>query len=196
MNIIGCLDVPTAGRYLLDGVDVRRFDDEHVAAVRNRKIGFVFQSFNLIPRTTALHNVELPLIYAGLRGPQRRERAAGALSTVGLVGRMQHLPNELSGGQQQRAAIARAIVTDPALVLADEPTGNLDSVSTQDVLSVFDRLNAEGRTVVLITHEPDVANHTKRVVQLRDGQVVEDARQAEVGALPPRYGSGRGRGVA
>jgi putative ABC transport system ATP-binding protein len=196
MNIIGCLDVATSGRYLLDGVDVRRLDDERLAAVRNRKIGFVFQSFYLIPRTTALHNVELPLIYAGQRGPERRRRASAALSTVGLGSRMHHLPSELSGGQQQRAAIARAIVTNPAIILADEPTGNLDSVSTQDVLGVFDQVNAEGRTVVLITHEPDVANHAKRVVQLRDGQVMEDVRQAPVDGLPPRHRARTQEGVA
>jgi len=187
MNIVGCLDLPTGGRYLLDGVDVRRLDDERLAAVRNRKIGFVFQSFNLIPRTSALQNVELPLIYAGVRGSERRERAVRAMTAVGLGDRMHHLPNELSGGQQQRAAIARAIVTNPAIILADEPTGNLDSVSAQDVLAVFDRVNAEGRTVVLITHEPDVANHAKRVVQIRDGQVVEDFRRAAPDALPPGH---------
>ena len=187
MNIVGCLDLPTGGRYLLDGVDVRRLDDERLAAVRNRKIGFVFQSFNLIPRTCALQNVELPLIYAGVRGSERRERAVRAMTAVGLGDRMHHLPNELSGGQQQRAAIARAIVTNPAIILADEPTGNLDSVSAQDVLAVFDRVNAEGRTVVLITHEPDVANHAKRVVQIRDGQVVEDFRRAAPDALPPGH---------
>ena len=187
MNIIGCLDVPSAGSYLLDGVNVRRLTDEQLAAARNRKIGFVFQSFNLIARTTALHNVELPLIYAGVRGAERRQRAVDALAMVGLRKRMSHLPNELSGGQQQRVAVARAIVTNPALILADEPTGNLDSVSTQEVLAVFDQLNAEGRTVVLITHEPDVAAHTKRVIQLRDGLVVEDRLQTAVNAAPPRY---------
>jgi putative ABC transport system ATP-binding protein len=189
MNIIGCLDVPSAGSYLLDGVNVRRLNDEQLATARNRKIGFVFQSFNLIPRTTALHNVELPLIYAGVRGAERRQRAIDALGMVGLRKRMTHLPNELSGGQQQRVAVARAIVTNPALILADEPTGNLDSVSTQEVLAVFDQLNAEGRTVVMITHEPDVAVHAKRVIQLRDGLVVDDRLQAELNALPPRYQS-------
>jgi len=196
MNIVGCLDVASSGRYLLDGVDVRRLDDERLAAVRNRKIGFVFQSFNLIPRTSALHNVELPLIYAGLRGAERRRRASAALAAVDLRSRMHHLPSELSGGQQQRAAIARAIVTNPAIILADEPTGNLDSVSTQDVLAVFDQVNAEGRTVVIITHEPDVANHAKRVIQLRDGQVVEDVRQAPVDGLPPRHRARQSQGVA
>jgi putative ABC transport system ATP-binding protein len=196
MNIVGCLDAPTSGRYLLDGVDVRRLDDQRLARIRNHKIGFVFQSFNLIPRTTALHNVELPLIYAGLRGAERRQRAMDAMATVGLAKRMTHLPNELSGGQQQRVAVARAIVTDPALVLADEPTGNLDSVSTQEVLAVFDRLNASGRTIVLITHEPEVANHVKRVVHLRDGQVVDDGRQAAVHDLPPRYHASTRTGAA
>jgi putative ABC transport system ATP-binding protein len=187
MNIIGCLDVPTSGRYLLDGVNVRRLDDRRLARARNHKIGFIFQSFNLIPRATALHNVELPLIYAGQRGASRRQRAVDALTTVGLAKRMHHLPNELSGGQQQRVAVARAIVTDPALILADEPTGNLDSVSTQEVLGVFDQLNAAGRTIVLITHEPDVADHTKRVVRLRDGMVIEDRRTVAVDELPPRH---------
>jgi len=196
MNIVGCLDAPTSGRYLLDGVDVRRLDDQRLARIRNQKIGFVFQSFNLIPRTTALHNVELPLIYAGLRGAERRQRAMDAMATVGLATRMTHLPNELSGGQQQRVAVARAIVTDPALVLADEPTGNLDSVSTQEVLAVFDRLNASGRTIVLITHEPEVVNHVKRVVHLRDGQVVDDGRQAAVHDLPPRYQASTRTGAA
>jgi putative ABC transport system ATP-binding protein len=183
MNIVGCLDFPTSGRYRLDGVNVRRLNDTQLAAIRNRKIGFVFQSFNLIPRTTALHNVELPLIYAGVRPAERRQRAKAALRAVGLAKRMDHLPNELSGGQQQRVAVARAIVTDPALILADEPTGNLDSVSSQEVLSVFDELNAQHRTVVLITHEHDVAQHAHRVVQLRDGQIVIDRRHADdVGA--------------
>ena len=174
MNIVGCLDVPSTGRYRLDGVNVRKLNDTQLAAIRNRKIGFVFQSFNLIPRTTALHNVELPMIYAGLKPDERRARAKAALRVVGLGKRMDHLPNELSGGQQQRVAVARAIVTNPALILADEPTGNLDSVSSQEVLSVFDELNAQGRTVVLITHEQDVAAHAHRVVHLRDGQVLTD----------------------
>ncbi len=174
MNILGCLDVPTTGRYRLDGVNVRRLNDTQLAAIRNRKIGFVFQSFNLIPRTTALHNVELPLIYSGVKPAERRDRAKAALRVVGLGKRMDHLPNELSGGQQQRVAVARAIVTNPALILADEPTGNLDSVSSQEVLSVFDELNSQGRTVVLITHEHDVAEHAHRVVHLRDGQVLTD----------------------
>jgi putative ABC transport system ATP-binding protein len=186
MNVIGCLDAPTRGRYLLDGVDVRGLEDAELAEIRNQKIGFVFQSFNLVPRTSALHNVELPLVYAHVKPKERRDRAFAALRAVGLSDRAEHLPSELSGGQQQRVAIARALVTNPALVLADEPTGNLDTVATQEVLSVFDRLNAEGHTVVLITHEHDVASHTKRVIELRDGQIVADGRQSEVSQTRPR----------
>jgi putative ABC transport system ATP-binding protein len=176
MHILGCLDAPTAGRYLLDGVDVRDIPEDDLADLRNRKIGFVFQSFNLVARTTALANVELPLAYAGLGRRERRARAAAALAAVGMEDRQHHLPSELSGGQQQRAAVARAIVTDPAIVLADEPTGNLDSHSTEEILTVFSRLNAEGRTVVLITHESDVAARARRVVRLSDGLVLSDER--------------------
>ena len=177
MNIVGCLDVPTGGRYLLDGTDVAKFDDDQLAVIRNRKIGFVFQSFNLIPRTSALHNVEMPLVYAGERG--RTERAREALGSVGLADRVHHQPTELSGGQQQRAAIARALVTNPAILLADEPTGNLDSVSSVEIMRMLANLNAEqGRTVVLITHEQDIARFAKRVVELRDGRIVRDERSA------------------
>jgi putative ABC transport system ATP-binding protein len=174
MHILGCLDAPTAGRYLLDGVDVRDIAEDDLADLRNRKIGFVFQSFNLVPRTSAVANVELPLAYAGLGRAERRRRAAAALAAVGMQDRMDHLPSELSGGQQQRAAVARAIVTNPAIVLADEPTGNLDSHSTADILAIFERLNAEGRTVVIITHEPDVAARARRVIRLGDGRVLSD----------------------
>jgi len=174
MNILGCLDAPSAGRYLLDGVDVRDIPEDDLADLRNRKIGFVFQSFNLVARTTALANVELPLAYAGLGRRERRARATAALAAVGMEDRLHHLPSELSGGQQQRAAVARAVVTDPAIVLADEPTGNLDSHPTQEILGVFARLNAEGRTVVLITHERDVAARARRVVRLSDGRVLSD----------------------
>jgi putative ABC transport system ATP-binding protein len=174
MHILGCLDAPTAGRYLLDGVDVRDISEDDLADLRNRKIGFVFQSFNLVARTTALANVELPLAYAGLGRRERRVRAIAALAAVGMEDRAHHLPSELSGGQQQRAAVARAIVTDPSIVLADEPTGNLDSRSTEEILAVFARLNAEGRTVVLITHEGDVAARARRVVRLGDGRVLSD----------------------
>jgi putative ABC transport system ATP-binding protein len=187
MNIIGCLDVATHGRYLLDGTDVRLLDDGQLAEIRNRKIGFVFQSFNLIPRTTALHNVELPLVYAGIGAKARRQRALEALARVGLADRVAHVPSELSGGQQQRVAVARSIVTNPALILADEPTGNLDSVATEEVLQVFSQLNAEGRTVVIITHEEDVAAHVKRIVRLRDGEITDDHRQAAREGLPPRF---------
>ena len=185
MNILGCLDVPTSGRYLIDGMDVSHMDADDLADLRNRKIGFIFQSFNLVPRTSALVNVELPLAYAGVRGSERRRRAERALSSVGMANRIQHMPAELSGGQQQRVAVARAIVTNPSLILADEPTGNLDSRSTEDVLRIFARLNDEGRTVVLITHEPDVAAQTKRVIRLSDGEVVEDRRSRGVHDAPP-----------
>jgi putative ABC transport system ATP-binding protein len=174
MHILGCLDAPTAGRYLLDGVDVRDIPEDDLADLRNRKIGFVFQSFNLVARTTALANVELPLAYAGLGRRERRSRAVAALAAVGMEDRLHHLPSELSGGQQQRTAVARAIVTDPAIVLADEPTGNLDSHSTAEILAVFSRLNAEGRTIILITHEADVAARARRVVRLSDGRVLSD----------------------
>jgi len=185
MNILGCLDVPTSGRYLIDGMDVSHMDEDDLADLRNRKIGFVFQSFNLVARTSALVNVELPLAYAGLRGAARRRRAERALSSVGMANRMHHQPSELSGGQQQRAAVARAIVTNPSLILADEPTGNLDSHATEDVLRIFAHLNEEGRTIVLITHEPDVAEQSKRIVRLSDGQIVEDRRLADVHDPPP-----------
>jgi putative ABC transport system ATP-binding protein len=188
MNIVGCLDVPTRGQYWLDGVDVRRLDDRALARIRNRKIGFVFQSFNLIPRTSALANVELPMAYAGVRPKDRYRRALAALEAVGLADRAEHQPNELSGGQQQRAAVARAIATNPALILADEPTGNLDTASSTEVMQVFSRLNAEGRTVVLITHESDIAAYTKRVVRLRDGHILSDDRRAPIDALPPHPG--------
>ncbi len=185
MNILGCLDIPSAGRYLIDGVDVGHMDEDDLADLRNRKIGFVFQSFNLVARTSALINVELPLAYAGVRGAKRRERAERALASVGMAKRMHHQPSELSGGQQQRAAVARAIVTNPSLILADEPTGNLDSHATEDVLRIFSSLNEEGRTVVLITHEPDVAQQTKRIIRLSDGEIVEDRRLAGVHDAPP-----------
>ncbi|HEV3035373.1 MAG TPA: ABC transporter ATP-binding protein [Solirubrobacteraceae bacterium] len=185
MNILGCLDIPTSGRYEIDGVDVSEMDEDDLSDLRNRKIGFVFQSFNLVARTSALVNVELPLAYAGLRGAARRKRAERALRSVGMGHRLEHQPSELSGGQQQRVAVARAIVTNPSLILADEPTGNLDSRSTEDVLGIFARLNAEGRTVVLITHEPDVAEQSKRVIRLSDGQVVEDRRTLGVDDPPP-----------
>jgi putative ABC transport system ATP-binding protein len=177
MNIIGCLDVPTRGHFWLDGVDVRTLDDDDLARIRNRKIGFVFQNFNLLPRMSAVANVELPLVYAGVRPKERRARAARALEAVGLGERLEHYPSELSGGQQQRAAVARAIVTNPALILADEPTGNLDTESSLDVMSVFDALHSQGRTVVLITHEDDIAAYTGRVIKLRDGRIVDDYGQ-------------------
>jgi putative ABC transport system ATP-binding protein len=177
MNIIGCLDEPTAGRYLVDGVDVRNLDERQLAVLRNRKIGFIFQSFNLIPRTPALENVALPLAYAKVRGHERRARAVEAMQAVGLGDRLHHTSVQLSGGQQQRVAVARALVTQPVLLLADEPTGALDSHSSAEVLALFDRLNAEGRTVVVITHEEEVAAHAHRIVRMRDGEIVEDLRR-------------------
>jgi putative ABC transport system ATP-binding protein len=185
MNIIGCLDVPTTGRYLLDGVDTRRLDERRQALARNRKIGFIFQSFNLIARTTALANVELPLAYSGVKSADRKARAIAALERVGLGDRLTHVPAQLSGGQQQRVAVARAIVTNPVLLLADEPTGALDSHSTAEILALFDELNLAGRTLVVITHEDDVARRAKRVVRLRDGEVVLDERVTALAGPPP-----------
>ncbi|GII65219.1 macrolide ABC transporter ATP-binding protein [Sphaerisporangium krabiense] len=187
MNILGCLDVPTSGTYLVDGTDVGVLGDRQLAVLRNRKIGFVFQSFNLIPRMSALANVELPLAYGGVGASARRKRALAALDQVGLGDRLHHEPNALSGGQQQRVAVARALVTAPSLLLADEPTGNLDTTSTEDVLRILDRLSSSGRTIVLITHENDVAAHAKRVIRLIDGRVVDDRRQAPVDGPPPRF---------
>jgi putative ABC transport system ATP-binding protein len=184
MNIIGCLDAPSQGVYRLNGRDVRSTDEDDLADLRNREIGFVFQSFNLIPRTRALANVELPLAYAGLDRAARRRRALGALASVGLGDRVDHLPSELSGGQQQRVALARALVTNPAMILADEPTGNLDTTSTHEVLGIFERLSDQGRTIVLITHEHDVASQAERIVRLSDGEVISDELQALPEAAP------------
>ena len=183
MNILGCLDTPSTGTYRLNGLDVRGIDEDALADVRNREIGFVFQSFNLIPRTRAQANVELPLAYAGLHRVARHERAVAALRQVGLGNRVHHLPSELSGGQQQRVAIARALVTNPAMILADEPTGALDTVSSGEVLSIFDRLNEQGRTIILITHEQSVAAHADRVVRISDGTIIADERGEHAGAV-------------
>jgi putative ABC transport system ATP-binding protein len=180
MNILGCLDQPTSGAYSLDGVVVDQLDDDELAQIRGKKIGFVFQSFNLLPRTSALSNVELPLVYSGMGSRERRQRAMDALEAVGLADRLYHRPNELSGGQQQRVAIARALVNSPALILADEPTGNLDSHSGLEIMAVVQQLNEErGITIVFVTHEWDIAQHTRRIVHLADGQVVEDEAVTE-----------------
>ncbi len=177
MNILGCLDRPTEGSYKLDGQEVATLDDDALAVTRNKKIGFVFQSFNLLPRMDALQNVALPLVYAGVGKDERTERAARALAMVGLETRMHHLPNELSGGQRQRVAIARALVNDPTIIMADEPTGNLDTKSGDEVMGIFRSLNELGRTVILVTHEPDIAAYARRVVHVRDGLIVRDDRK-------------------
>jgi putative ABC transport system ATP-binding protein len=175
MNILGCLDQPTSGEYYLEGVEVDQLDDNQLAQIRGKKIGFVFQTFNLLPRTTALSNVELPLVYSGVSGRERRERVLAALEAVGLGDRLHHRPNELSGGQQQRVAIARALVNDPSIILADEPTGNLDSKSGAEIMAIFQRLNEEQRiTIIFVTHEPEIAQHTRRIVRIADGRIVED----------------------
>ena len=182
MNILGCLDTPDAGEYWLNGEEVSRLGDDALARVRNREIGFVFQTFNLLPRASALHNVELPLIYAGLGAAERRERAEQALARVGLGDRMHHRPNELSGGQRQRVAIARALVNRPSILLADEPTGNLDSTTSAEIMAVFSELHAQGQTVVMVTHEPDIAACAERIITLRDGRVESDRPSQESAA--------------
>jgi len=179
MNIIGCLDSITAGEYLLDGLNVERLSSNILAQVRNKKIGFVFQSFNLLPKLTSLQNVELPMIYAGVSASKRREAATIALERVGLADRGKHKPNELSGGQRQRVAIARALVNSPAIILADEPTGNLDSASSAEIMAIFQQLNAEGATILMVTHEPDIAMHSGRIITFKDGEIISDERVLE-----------------
>jgi len=174
MNLIGCLDSPSKGQYWLNGQLVRELDDDELARIRNREIGFVFQTFNLLARATSLHNVELPLIYAGIASDQRTERAKEALTSVGMESRMSHKPNELSGGQRQRVAIARALVNKPAIILADEPTGNLDSQTGSEIMALFDRLHSEGNTIVLVTHEHDIAEYAHRIIHIKDGVVAND----------------------
>jgi putative ABC transport system ATP-binding protein len=179
MNLIGCLDTPTRGQYWLNGVEVSKMSDDELARIRNKEIGFVFQTFNLLPRATSLHNVELPLIYGGFDAKERRTRAEGALEAVGLADRMGHKPSELSGGQRQRVAIARALVTEPSIILADEPTGNLDSQTSEDIMKVFADINERvGQTIVMVTHEHDIAAHARRVVMLHDGKISSDRAQA------------------
>ncbi len=183
MNMLGCLDTPSSGRYEFAGRNVATMDDDELAAIRNKEIGFVFQTFNLLPRSDSLANVELPLIYAGMRADERRERAIRTLINVGLENRMHHRPNELSGGQRQRVAIARALVNDPSIILADEPTGNLDSKTGEEIMALFEDLYAQGNTIIVVTHEPDIAEHARRVVRLRDGLIESDGPTAGAGRV-------------
>jgi putative ABC transport system ATP-binding protein len=180
MNLIGCLDTPSEGEYWLNGYRVSELGDDALARIRNKEIGFVFQTFNLLPRASALANVELPLVYAGASSKVRRERAKGALTSVGLGDRMDHKPNELSGGQRQRVAIARALVNNPSILLADEPTGNLDSTTSEEIMNLFKKLHADGQTIIIVTHEPDIAAHAHRQIILKDGKVARDTSSAEV----------------
>ena len=180
MNLLGCLDTPTAGEYWLNSQKVSELNDDELARIRNKEIGFVFQTFNLLPRASSLHNVELPLIYAGMAAKERRDRASEALSRVGLGDRMQHKPNELSGGQRQRVAIARALVNNPSILLADEPTGNLDSATSQEIMQVFEELHGQGQTIILITHEHDIAAHADRQIHLLDGKIARDEKTEKV----------------
>ena len=184
MNILGCLDRPTSGRYELDGKDVSRLSENELARIRNQKIGFVFQSFNLLPRMSALENVQVPLLYSGIRTSKAREKAMEALERVGLASRYHHEPNQLSGGQRQRVAIARALVTQPTIILADEPTGNLDSKTSVEIMALFQELNVQGVTLIIVTHEPDIADHCRRVLQVRDGRLIDDRPNEQVLARP------------
>jgi putative ABC transport system ATP-binding protein len=186
MNLIGCLDTPSKGSYLLNNKEVASMNDDELARIRNEEIGFVFPTFNLLPRATALHNVELPLIYAGVPSKDRQDRAKAALEKVELTARAAHKPNELSGGQRQRVAIARALVNDPSILLADEPTGNLDSKTGTEIMGVFERLHASGNTIILVTHEADIAAHAHRVISIRDGLVEKDVRRDDVAAIAAR----------
>jgi len=185
MNLVGCLDTPTAGSYRLNGSEVASMSDDELASIRNREIGFVFQTFNLLPRTSAVAQVELPLVYSGVPKRERHERAVEALRAVGLADRMSHQPSELSGGQRQRVAVARALINRPSLILADEPTGNLDSKTGADIMALFDTLNRQGNTIVLVTHEEDVAEHARRIVRLLDGRIVDDRSSAKARATSP-----------
>jgi len=175
MNIIGCLDTPTSGDYILNGKDVHEMDDDELAVIRNKEIGFVFQTFNLLPRSDSLHNVELPLIYSGVSRAERIKRAEDALTNVGLADRMKHKPNELSGGQRQRVSVARALVNNPSLILADEPTGNLDTKTGEEIMGLFRELNEKGNTIIIVTHEEDIAKHANRIVKIRDGKIESDS---------------------